>query len=110
MKPVLFLFFISVSLAASGQVMKSSPKAKASVVDFITYRIFINPDSTYGYEVLKNGKVLVHQPTVPGRTPERGFVSRNDAAKTGRLAVTRVKKYEGPPQITEEDLKRMNIR
>lgn len=104
------LFLLSVSMMVSGQVLKSSPRAKATAVDFITYHVFSNPDSTYGYDVLKNGKILVHQPTVPGRTPEKGFISRNDAAKTGRLAVSKAKKYEGPPQITEEDLKRMNIR
>ena len=78
---------------------------------YVSYHTFMNPDSTFGYEIIQNGKQVIYQPFVPGRNPEKGFTSRTDAAKVARLATRKINVYpkQIPPVITEEELKRMHI-
>ncbi|MES2780635.1 MAG: DUF4907 domain-containing protein [Bacteroidota bacterium] len=74
-----------------------------------TYATFQNSDRTYGYTILDNGKKYIHQPTIPARTGNKGFSTKQDAEKVATLMINKIKKGM-TPNVTVEELKRLNIR
>ncbi|MBX7204730.1 MAG: DUF4907 domain-containing protein [Bacteroidia bacterium] len=120
MKTFYLLLFLFCSIASFAQTdaphkkpnNRKKPTSKEWASAYITYQIFVNPDSTFGYDIIQNGKRIVHQTVVPGRTTGSGFVSRTDAAKVARLATRKINVYpkQIPPAITDEELRQLHIR
>lgn len=77
--------------------------------DSLTYTILINQDKTYGYDILKNGKVLIHQASIPGVSGNKGFDSKNNAQKVAVLVIKKIRKGEMPPTVTKEELKKLGV-
>lgn len=68
----------------------------------------IKVDSGWGYDILKNSKVYIHQvyvPAIPGRQP---FRSEADALKVGREVVSRLS-TNTLPSVSARDLKDWGI-
>lgn len=64
---------------------------------------------TYGYDVYKGKKLLIHQPTVPAVPRNTGFTTKAAAEKVARKVVEKMKKGEALPTVTVDELKEMNI-
>lgn len=79
----------------------------ASVNDSIaafTYKIIDAPEGTFGYDILMNGKVMIHQPNIPGMPGLKGFINKEDAAKVADLVIGKLKNNQMPPTVTTEEL------
>lgn len=63
----------------------------------------------WGYQIRKNGKLILDQPTIPGRPGLNGFQSQEDAQKVAELVVSKLKAQVFPPTVNEDDLKNLNI-
>lgn len=74
-----------------------------------TSTIFQNPDRTYGYTILDNGKKYIHQPSIPGRQGTRGFKTKQDAQKVATFVIDKMNKGIFPPSVSEQDLKTLQI-
>jgi len=74
----------------------------------LSYKIIPSEDKTWGYDILMDSKVKIHQPSRPAMPGKKGFANKTAAGKVAELAITKMKKGEMPPTITVEELKKLN--
>jgi len=75
----------------------------------LTYNIIPAVNNTFCYDVLADGKILIHQPSKPGLPGNEGFKTKAAAAKVANLIITKIKKGEMPPSVTTDELKKLNV-
>jgi hypothetical protein len=102
---VLFLL----SLSSRGQEATQFPSTDEHRAAALTYRIIDAPNGTYGYDILSNGRLFVHQTNVPGLPGNEGCRTREQAEQLAALVITKVQKGEMPPTVTTEELKELGI-
>lgn len=64
--------------------------------------------SGYGYQILKEKKVLINQPFIPAIQGEKIFKNETDAQKTGLLVIKKITKRT-LPRISIHELDSMKI-
>jgi hypothetical protein len=74
----------------------------------LSYRIISSENNTYGYEILMNGRLYIHQPTIPGLPGASGFTSKETAMKVADLVIMKIRKNEIPPSVSVTELKKLN--
>ncbi len=67
------------------------------------------PNGTFGYDILSDGKLLIHQPNIPGLPGNEGCRTREDAEKLAALVMDKIRKGEMPPTVSNEELARSGI-
>lgn len=87
------------------EIQQKNPYAKAPIIT----KIIPSENNTFGYDILVNGKTLVHQPSIPAMPGNSGFSTRAKAQKVAIFVVTKIRKNEMPPTVTVEDLNRMGV-
>lgn len=92
-------------VAATASVTNSAPSADTTY----HYKVFARPDSTYGYDIFKYGKKLIHQETIPGRPGNKGFTREQDAAKVAGLVISKLQQNIFPPAVTTAELKQLGV-
>lgn len=60
---------------------------------------------TYGYDIRANGKLLIHQPSVPGVAGNRGFATATRARKAAAVVLAKLSRGQMPPTVTPAELK-----
>lgn len=70
----------------------------------ITTEIISSEENTFGYDVLVDGQILIHQPSIPGISGNKGFETEQQAQRVANFVATKVKNNEMPPTVTNEDL------
>jgi hypothetical protein len=113
MKRVLLLLvlgfcFLNMTILAQEKTQekpKDNPYANAN----LTMKIIDAADSTFGYDILLDGKMLIHQPSVPAMPGNKGFKTKSDAEKTAELVINKIRNGEMPPTITVEELKKLKV-
>ncbi len=65
-------------------------------------------DSGYGYQIIKNRKVVINQPYIPAIQGEQPFKDSIQARKTADLAVKKMGKLS-LPRISAQELDSMKI-
>ncbi len=73
------------------------------------YKIIQAPRNTWGYDILRNNKIFIHQPNRPGMPGNEGFNTKKDAMKVAELVIAKVKKGEMPPTISAEELAALKL-
>jgi hypothetical protein len=119
----IFLFIISVALYSCSSENKkpenengmaqadtSKPRPNTYAKSSIEIKIFSN-DSTadsflhgFGYNVMIDGKLYVHQPNVPAVAGNNGFKFSESAKKAGDLVAYKIKNNIMPPSMTVHEL------
>lgn len=66
--------------------------------------------SGYGYDILNDGKIMVHQPHIPAVNGMKGFSSKEEAEKAGSLMLTKIQNGIMPPTLSIEELDSMKIK
>jgi len=79
------------------------------VVQDTEYRLFPAVKKTWGYDILINNKVLVHQSQIPGVPGVLGFNKKVDADKVAKLVLYKVKNGIIPPTVTIKELDSLKI-
>ncbi len=69
--------------------------------DSISYRLFLTQNHTYGFDIVVNGKVFIHQPVIPGREGLNGFKTASAAEAEARLINSKLKSNNYKFLITE---------
>ena len=114
---VLFVFFISACIPGTSQILPDEASGKQEVKQLqnpyanaqISTRIIPSVNNTFGYDILVNGKPLVHQPNIPGLPGNDGFTTKERARKVAEFVVKKIRKNEMPPTVTIEDLNNMGV-
>ncbi|WP_292010130.1 DUF4907 domain-containing protein [Chryseobacterium sp.] len=65
-------------------------------------------DSGYGYQIIKNRKIVINQPYIPAINGEIPFKSSEEAQKTAELVVSKIGKYS-LPRVSVHELDSMKI-
>ena len=77
--------------------------------DSIQYKIIKAADNTYGYNISKKGKILIHQSSIPCVKGNRGFSKKKDAEKLALLVMAKIRKGIMPPSVTERELQDLGL-
>jgi hypothetical protein len=64
----------------------------------------------YGYKIFNNDKLYINQPMIPSVAGIKGFETKEDAQKVANLVVEKINNGIMPPAVTEEELKKLNIK
>lgn len=92
-------------LVEKKDVHKNNPYADAQ----ITIRIIQSVNNTFGYDILINGKPLVHQPNIPALPGNEGFTTEEHARKVAEFVVKKIRNNVMPPTVTTNDLNTMGV-
>ena len=74
------------------------------------YKIIQAPNNTWGYDILRDNKIFIHQPNRPGLPGMEGFIAKEDAIKVAQLVIAKIKKGEMPPTVSNEELKTLKLK
>jgi hypothetical protein len=79
----------------------------------ITVQVFENTEANgtggFGYDLIADGKPMIHQPHIPAISGLKGFASKADAEKAGMLMKYKIEKGIMPPTISMEELDSLKI-
>ena len=80
--------------------------ATAEQWSFVT---FMNSDETWGYQILKEGKLYINKPTIPAVQGNKGFKSEEAASKTAEFVILKLELGVMPPSVTIQELDSLNV-
>ncbi len=75
----------------------------------LTYKIISADGGGYGYDVYSDGRLLIHQPGIPGMPGTAGFRTKEDSQKVAGLVIGKLKKGEIPPAVSEAELRQLKV-
>ena len=110
--------FFAVSLHAQQQPKQENDTAQflpktfgtsANANTKLAYKIIDAPNNTYGYDVLADGRLLIHQKSIPAMPGNDGFKTKADASRVAQLVIGKIKKGEMPPTVTIEEMKKLKV-
>lgn len=70
----------------------------------ISYRVITIGAGAFGYDILINGKIYIHQTTVPAVPGIVAFARKEDAEKVARLVVAKIEQGIMPPAVTKAEM------
>lgn len=81
---------------------------------YITVSVYENPKDEpaggFGYDLMSDGKSMIHQPHIPAVPGLKGFASKEDAGKAGNLMKMKIEKGIMPPTVSIDELDSMKIK
>jgi Domain of unknown function (DUF4907) len=113
MKALIILLILAQPVMAMSQ--STSPAQKTGInnpqskPDSLSY-IIISNNKEYGYDIFRSGKLLIHQPHIPGLHGQHGFENKIDAEKVALRVISKLMKGIFPPAISEEEMKDLGIK
>ena len=115
---VLILFFGASITMLFAQAPSAPTNLRVSSVQFpeanvyanttLSYKVIDVPDHTYGYDVFADGRLMIHQTSVPALPGNEGFKTKDDATKVALLVIEKLRKGEMPPTISIDEMKQLN--
>ena len=115
MKKLLFCFIVictSLSLSAQSKMPPQKGNAKSvekAQVGNYTYTIIPGINKTWGYNILVEKRLYIHQPSIPGLPGNEGFKTKAAAEKVAKLVIEKIKKGEMPPTVLIEEMKKLKV-
>lgn len=101
-----FLFFSFVASNLKAQEKYASTKTTTTKkVTGYTYKILECNNSTFGYNIYSDGRLLIHQPSVPSVSGNNGFSTKAGAEKVAGLVIKKIQQGEMPPAVTVKEMK-----
>jgi hypothetical protein len=108
MKKVLLLAFsITIVLCASAQKEKITYPVSSSKAPTYTFKIINAPDKTFGYDVFTDGRLLIHQNSIPAVAGRKGFKTKAQAERIARLVISKLEAGVMPPSVKVDELKKL---
>ena len=105
------MLFAQPPLAPVKQESSSTPLSDITVHANIklTYKVIDAPKHRYGYDVFGDGKLMIHQTSIPAIPGNEGFKAKEDATKVALLVIEKIKKGDMPPTISIDEMKTLNV-
>ena len=110
---LLTLFFLITQPSAAQNQTPVQPVtvAKSSPAKYqLSYRIINSNERTYGYDILNNNRIVIHQPSVPAIPGNKGFLTKEEASRVAKFVIEKISNNIMPPTVTTEDLKKLKIK
>jgi len=108
MKKVIILLFISFLIVSCHNSNKEIISSKVVGRDTLTYKVFM-VNGGWGYDVIINGKVFIHQPFIPAVQGKFPFLTKEDARKTAILVIEKLITKKGMPSVTVKELQDLGV-
>lgn len=83
--------------------------SKITVEVFKVDSIETNGSRGWGYDIMIDGKIYIHQPNVPAVMGNNGFSSEELARTAGEYIVSKIMKNILPPSVTPEELDSLGL-
>lgn len=74
-----------------------------------TYQIIPSARGTYGYDIFKDGKLIIHQSSIPALPGNNGFETKATAEAVAEAVIEKISKGEMPPTISTDELKELGV-
>jgi hypothetical protein len=112
---IILLLFGQITIQAQNQVQLSGQKQQKSNFPSgdafknskITYKLIPGINNTWGYDILVDNRMKIHQPSIPGQPGNEGFKTKEGAEKVAKLVIKKMKNGEMPPSVDAEELKKL---
>ncbi|MCL2291281.1 MAG: DUF4907 domain-containing protein [Bacteroidetes bacterium] len=75
----------------------------------ITAVIIPSEENTFGYDIYVYGTILIHQPSRPGLSGNKGFATEEDALIVTELVIKKMRNNEMPPTVTTQELQELGV-
>lgn len=85
------------------------PVSDAPAYATLTYVITDAPNSTFGYDILSNGKLFVRQTNIPGQPGTSGCATRGDAERLAQFVIDKIQRGVLPPTVTKVELTSLGL-
>lgn len=66
----------------------------------LTYQVFENKNKTFGYKILRDGKPMINQESMPAVPGNNGFPKKQQAEKMATLVIQKINKGIMPPTVS----------
>ena len=94
---------------STNEVTPPMPTASSDVQIKVFKNTSAEHPSGYGYDILMDGRLYIHQTNIPAIPGNKGFTSEDDALKTGELMAFKIRNNIMPPSITIEELDSLGV-
>ncbi|MBE7170265.1 MAG: DUF4907 domain-containing protein [Williamsia sp.] len=105
---VLMLCLCNATAYAQKAAPASPPVLEKAQPQF-TYTIIEGANGTFGYDVYVDGRLKLHQPSIPAMPGNKGFKTKAAAAQVAQLAIRKMKEGESLPAISPEELTKLKV-
>jgi hypothetical protein len=75
-----------------------------------SYIIIEGNQNGFGYDIIAQGKVIIHQPYIPAISGNKGFRTKEDAQKIAQLVIYKLNKNIIPPSVTKKELDSLQLK
>ena len=107
---IIVIVFSGMTLGAcQGKQTKENTLARGSTLPALQTQIIQAPNNTFGYNILKNGKIYIHQPHIPAVPGNEGFKSENKALKTAAFVISKIERNISPPTVSAAELDSLGV-
>ena len=96
---LLFSFFISCNNHSSNKEIVNN--------DTFVIKVYSVDSLGWGYDICKDKKAIIHQPTIPAINGNVAFKTKENANKTAELVVEKLKNNVFPPSLTKEEVEQI---
>ncbi len=83
--------------------------ARLTVEPFKVDSIEHNGSRGWGYDIMINGEIHIHQPNIPAVMGNNGFSSEEKALMAGEFVIQKIKNNILPPSVTPEELDSLGV-
>lgn len=107
----LTLLFVACTIGINAALPQESRRSRDSTAakGSITYKLITSNGHGYGYDIVVNNAVFVHQPFIPCVPGNRSFKTKADAKKVALLVIEKIRQGMMPPSVTKADLEKLQI-
>ncbi len=117
MKLLLYLLLIvsfftscdSATKQVDEELTDTKATANKTVTEEFSMRVIENIDATWGYQLLRDGKVMIDQKNIPAIQGNRGFSSKEKAELMGDFILEKVKNGGFPPTVSIEEMDSLGV-
>ncbi|MBK6484810.1 MAG: DUF4907 domain-containing protein [Chitinophagaceae bacterium] len=85
------------------------PSADAFSNTPLTYTIIDAPNNTFCYDIYAEGRLMIHQSSMPGLPGNEGFKTKDDAMKVAEMVMYKIRKGEMPPTVSIDEMKQLGV-
>ena len=111
-----FIFFILLIVSCNSNIQPSkeeivdtkTPIKSNATADFSAV-VIENQDATWGYQLLKDGKLMIDQKNIPAIQGNRGFSTKQNAEIMGNFILEKVKNGGFPPTVSIEEMDSLGV-
>ena len=104
--PILIFLLLSTAAAHSQNLnLGSLPSLESLQKSKLGYAVKPNANKTWGYDILMNKKKIIQQHHIPGMSGTQGFKTKAGATAVAKLVVSKIKKGQMPPTVTQQEMK-----